>query len=278
MQSPSLKTLAQQTLLQVEKGKDFLPSFVNSAQTKNPTLNLSALARLFGYQSRGHFREMVIGQKNFSLEAAQRISEKLGLSRDERKLLGLKVLRDQEPSKLLDDNISSLTEKIRENGDNNFIFRNRVDEVIFALIPPKPPGVPIAHLCAKANYNRFEVRDSLMHFEKVGAIRKAETNTYVALDIHKITRGLKSINFSRSYQDGISHLANRHEMSQLNADNSLLLHSFFPIAAGKFPELKSKLRELLESFVDQTQVDGDEVVEIMLGAMNLGLIEESKTN
>lgn len=277
MLSSSLKTTAIITLLQVEKGEHFLPSFVDRAQSQNPSLNLSLLARYFGYQSRGHFREMVIGQKSISLKAAERMGEKLGFSRDEKKLLELKIIRDHAPSQMIDRNIQDLTRKIHENDDDNFIFRNRVDEVVFALISQKEPGISVAQLSSKTGYNRFEVRESITHFEKVGAIRKTAASGYVALDLHKITRNLRSMNFARSYADGIQNLADLHESKRLIPENSLLLHSFFPVALGKFPELKAKLRELLESFVDREQSDGEDVVEIMLGAMDLNLLKKSNT-
>lgn len=261
--------------------RQFLGRAFEALAKEEQKFNFSAFSRKAGFSSRGFIKEVLVGEKRLTALSYPKVLKAMSLPSTLKAFFTLLVIREESElnhEKLnptqIEDRIRDLKEKmlqqLQQTSNAGFIasalFKSYQVLEVYSALSNRVTGTHPHEVQRRTGYEKeicLKILDYLV-LHKVAA--KRLTGNYQALNPHAVfssvggNDGIKIV-----YLDSLNALRRKASV-RFNGSDQLFSQSFFSVRKDRLPEMRKRLRELLQEFVETNELDeGDCIAKLIVG-------------
>lgn len=238
-----------------------------------PKSSLESISRKCNISSKSTIHDILSGRRKASLDLIGSICIGLKIKGPEKKLL-LKIWECEKKGITLEltQEIEPLRSKVREKKSkiksSEFPLLDGWDYV-YASLGSLEEGATLDEIVNKSRIPQHKVLAILENLIKLQLItHNSDSNRYIVEGLHSVFEEF-SIDEKEYLKEKIN-IAQRRLVNDFGKkDETLFRHYFFSIRKKSFPELRQKLKELLDEYADESEVSTGEELAEMFVAFNL---------
>lgn len=248
--------------------------FILKVLESEPRLNQAKLAARAQIKSRSFVTDLLKGSKRITPKTLPRFVEALKLKGAQKQLFEFLVMREERdcrPPRLTEEKIlesiakySQSSEKTRAEilSKKEVVFSSKDVFTVYAALGVPGVGATILEIKQRTMLAESSIKLVLDHLVRHGLLEKIGEK-YSVTEANIDLSGL-GITFKKSYLESLSEILQRANAMEAGRGD-LFYRAALSIDGKRVPELRSRIRELIQEFVNQEQsLEGDQVWKINL--------------
>jgi uncharacterized protein (TIGR02147 family) len=284
---PSLaETSLVKILIEASSYREFLGQAF-ALLKKEKRFSYASFARRAGFRAWSYPRDIVQGKKRLSAKAVPRFIRALNLPADEAGYFSLLVYRDEpdlapqplSPSQI-QEGLASANRKIRTKlvqkkmgGYHPAIYRIADWPYVYAALGDGQTGATLDEIARRCRLGLATCRRVLQEMEKYQLVDSlAESRRYRARTLNLVSMGLgEQGSFKEFYFRGLER-GKKVAIRSFSSRECYFFSSVFSVKKSRMPELKERLRAVMQDFVCGAEDSaGEELATLMLSFWPRGL-------
>lgn len=267
-----------ESCLKANDYRSFLAEVFSRAEKNDPKFSYAAFSRKAGFTSRGFVKEVVTGRKRMTAYALPRFVKALGLPTQVKTYFNYLVALEE--SELNSDGLATeqiqtrlqqLQAKFRlhleslASDSTKTLFKSHQMLEVVSVLGNQHLGLSFDQITHRTRINPqicAEVLKRLLQEE----VAVEKNGKYFSKNPHFIFQGLgKNQGFKEVFLETLMNLR-RKVTTSFDSREDLFFQSYFSVEKQRMPELKKRMRDLLQEFVQENENDdGDSVAKLTVG-------------
>lgn len=267
-----------ESCLKTKDYRSFLSEVFSLAEKNDPRFSYAAFSRKAGFTSRGFVKEVVTGRKRMTAYAFPRFVKALGLPTQVKTYFNYLVALEEDELNsdgLTADQIQIRLQQLRAkfkmhleslNSDSaKSLFKSHQVLEVVSVLGNQQLGLSFDQIARRTRLNPQICAEVLKRL-LLDDIAVEKNGRYFSKNPHFVFQGLgKNQGFKEVFLETLMNLR-RKVTTSFDSREDLFFQSYFSVEKQRMPELKKRMRDLLQEFVQENENDdGDSVAKLTVG-------------